>query len=92
MVSLPLLRESATYAENGESRRRLHLTTSTNFSPPIATPVNAITIGEVPISIPAGTIGDSLPIASTSTQPLDSVDADGSVMQAPPSKKRRVRE
>jgi hypothetical protein len=65
---------------------------TTNFSPPPATPVNAITTGEVPISTPAGTIGDSLPITSTSTQPLDSVDADGSVMQAPPSKKRRVKE
>ena len=67
-----------------------------NFPAAIATPIDAITVGEgptVPVNIIVGTIGNSLPIASTSTTGAsNSMEAAGSVIQTPPLKKRRTKE
>ena len=67
-----------------------------NFPAPIATPIDAITVGEgptVPVNIVVGTVGNSLPITSTSTTGAsNSTEAAGSVIQTPPLKKRRTKE
>ena len=76
---------------------------ATDFPPPITTPIDAVIMaGEgpvVPINAPVATSGNSRSIASTSTsgttkgsEALDSTEADHSVTQAPPLKKRKLRD
>ena len=76
---------------------------ATDFPPPVTTPIDAvITAGEgpvVPINACVATSGNSPSIASTSTsgttkgsEALDSTEADHSVTQAPPLKKRKLRD
>jgi len=64
-------------------------------SPPIATPIDGITTGEVPVT----TIDNRQSITRASTfgpskdsQALESMEAISSVTQAPPTKKRKVKE